>query len=100
MAERDWHAWDAELRTLLQPQAPPLAITFSQDAPPGVPAYDAPMPAATADGRTGRVPAGCVFLDNGFRITSLNPVAADWWIVLDAHTRLEEHGDISALDQV
>ena len=61
MAERDWHAWDAELRTLLQPQAPPLAITFSQDAPQGVPAYDAPMPAATADGRTGRVPAGCVF---------------------------------------
>lgn len=61
MAERDWQAWDAELRRLLQPPAPPLAITFSQAAPPTVPAYDAPMPAPTADGRTGRVPAGCVF---------------------------------------
>ena len=61
MVERDWRALDAELRGLLQPVAPPLAITFSQSAPPDVAAYDAPMPAPTADGRTGRVPAGCVF---------------------------------------
>jgi uncharacterized protein (DUF169 family) len=61
MAEQDWHALDTELRTLLQLVAPPLAITFSQIAPQGVAAYDTPMPTPTADGRTGRVPAGCVF---------------------------------------
>ena len=33
MVERDWRALDAELRGLLQPVAPPLAITFSQSAP-------------------------------------------------------------------
>ena len=40
---------------------PPLAISFTNDAPIGVPSFDAPLPAPTADGRTGRVPAGCVF---------------------------------------
>lgn len=38
----------------------PIAITFGP-APLGVPAFDEPMPEPTADGRTGRVPAGCVF---------------------------------------
>ena len=65
MAERDWTARDAELRALLQPPAPPLAITFSAATPPGVPAYDAPLPPPTPDGRTGRVPAGCVFWIEG-----------------------------------
>ena len=39
----------------------PIAITFTDEAPAGVPAFDEPMPAAGDDGRTGRVPAGCVF---------------------------------------
>jgi uncharacterized protein (DUF169 family) len=41
----------------------PIAITFSAagSEPSGVPAFDEPMPEAAADGRTGRVPAGCVF---------------------------------------
>lgn len=49
------------LSELLNLQSPPLAITFSDQAPVNVPAFDDPMPEATADGRTGRVPAGCVF---------------------------------------
>jgi uncharacterized protein (DUF169 family) len=39
----------------------PIAITFSDAVPADVALFDAPMPAPTADGRTGRVPAGCVF---------------------------------------
>jgi uncharacterized protein (DUF169 family) len=38
-----------------------LAITFSAQAPAGVPAYEGVMPAPMPDGRTGKVPAGCVF---------------------------------------
>jgi uncharacterized protein (DUF169 family) len=51
----------AELSNLLRPQVPPLAITFSQAPPAGVPAFEGDKPPLTPDGRTGRVPAGCVF---------------------------------------
>jgi uncharacterized protein (DUF169 family) len=50
-----------ELCSLLKLQSPPLAITFSNEAPAGVKPFDSPMPKPMADGRTGRVPAGCVF---------------------------------------
>ncbi len=49
------------LTSLLGLSDPPLAITFSSEAPDGVEAFDAPMPEPTPDGRTGRVAAGCVF---------------------------------------
>jgi uncharacterized protein (DUF169 family) len=42
-------------------QNPPLAISFTQQPLPGVEPFSDAMPAPTADGRTGRVPAGCVF---------------------------------------
>ena len=42
-------------------QRPPLSIRFSQEPPPGVEPFADNMPAPTEDGRTGRVPAGCVF---------------------------------------
>ena len=50
-----------ELTGALALAHPPLAIVFSDEPIEGVPAFDAPMPAPTEDGRTGRVPAGCVF---------------------------------------
>ena len=40
---------------------PPIAISFEEQAPPAVPAFDEPMSEPAADGRRGRVPAGCVF---------------------------------------
>jgi uncharacterized protein (DUF169 family) len=58
---RDWKQLSAELNALLGLQFPPIAITFSHEAQQGIPFFSAPMPASTADGRTGRVPAGCVF---------------------------------------
>lgn len=57
----NWTALSVELDSLLKLQSSPLAITFSTEAPTGVTPFDSPMPEPTADGRTGRVPAGCVF---------------------------------------
>ncbi|HYD09620.1 MAG TPA: DUF169 domain-containing protein [Acidimicrobiales bacterium] len=59
MTSSNWSSLAADLTAALHPTAPPIAITFS--AAPGVPAFDEPMPAPSPDGRTGRVPAGCVF---------------------------------------
>jgi uncharacterized protein (DUF169 family) len=56
-----WEALTTQLTTTLGLGAPPIAITFSSAPPQGVPAFDEPMAASAADGRTGRVPAGCVF---------------------------------------
>ena len=49
------------LTSLLGLTDPPLAITFSAEAPSGVARYDAEMPPPAPDGRTGKVSAGCVF---------------------------------------
>jgi uncharacterized protein (DUF169 family) len=57
----DWPQLAQGLNDTLNLTAPPIAITFSDDAPPGVDPFDSPMASPTADGRTGRVPAGCVF---------------------------------------
>ena len=59
--QQDYRKLAAELVEALGLQQPPLAITFTQAPPRDVPAYAEPMPAPTADGRTGRVAAGCVF---------------------------------------
>jgi uncharacterized protein (DUF169 family) len=39
----------------------PIGISFTAEAGAGVAAFDEPMSAPAADGRTGRVAAGCVF---------------------------------------
>lgn len=39
----------------------PIAITFTAQRPEGIDSFDEQMPEPTEDGRTGRVPAGCVF---------------------------------------
>ncbi len=49
----------ADLSDLLGLSNPPLAIHFTQTA--RAPRFSADMPAPAADGRTGKVPAGCVF---------------------------------------
>jgi uncharacterized protein (DUF169 family) len=60
-----WNTLASELTSLLRLEAPPIGITFSYDKPDGVDAFDDPMPSPTSDGRTGRVPAGCVFWMKG-----------------------------------
>jgi uncharacterized protein (DUF169 family) len=61
MTTSDWSTLAAELTSALHLTSAPLAITFSDAPLPGVPAFDDPMPEPLPDGRTGRVPAGCVF---------------------------------------
>jgi len=62
---QDWAGLAGRLDAALSPTAPAIAITFSAAPPAGVPAFDAPMPPPSPDGRTGRVPAGCVFWMHG-----------------------------------
>ena len=61
MGQEEWVAADRELRDLLGLAVPPIAIAFAAAAPADVPALASTKPAPTADGRTGAVPAGCVF---------------------------------------
>jgi uncharacterized protein (DUF169 family) len=61
MTPPNWIALGNELEQILGLRTPPVAITFSEQRPKGVAAFDEPLPVAMPDGRTGRVPAGCVF---------------------------------------
>lgn len=57
----DWRALGAELQSALHLNAAPIGIAFGAAPPAGLPAFDSPMSGPGADGRRGRVPAGCVF---------------------------------------
>lgn len=57
----DWNDLASRLSSTLHLSEAPIAISFSKSAPSGVAPFDAPMSAPAEDGRTGRVPAGCVF---------------------------------------
>lgn len=59
--DTSWSDAATALTEALHLATPPIAITFSESAPAGVAPYDSPLPEPTSDGRTGRVPAGCVF---------------------------------------
>ncbi len=61
MPENEYQKLADDLVKSLGLQHPPLALHFSQEPLPGVEPYNDDMPAPTEDGRTGRVPAGCVF---------------------------------------
>ena len=71
-----WTSLAASLTDALKLNAPPIAITFAAEPPAGVAAFDAPMSEPADDGRTGRVPAGCVFWMRGTERT-FSTVAAD-----------------------
>jgi uncharacterized protein (DUF169 family) len=58
---QDYRALAGRLGDLLTLAAPPLAITFTQAPPAGMARYEGAMPQPAADGRTGKVSAGCVF---------------------------------------
>jgi len=59
-APMPWEAASSALVELLQLEAPPIALTFTATRS-ALPSFDAPMSEPTEDGRTGRVPASCVF---------------------------------------
>ena len=79
-----WQNAAARLTAALRLSVAPIAIRFTDTPAAGVPPFAdpaVPMPEPTADGRTGRVPAGCVF----------------WVRALDRTfaTRPEDHGNCS-----
>jgi uncharacterized protein (DUF169 family) len=60
-AHSDWQALASRLEDALHLHIPPIFLAFSESPPEGVSSFDAPMSAPSADGRTGRVAASCVF---------------------------------------
>jgi uncharacterized protein (DUF169 family) len=58
---QDWNDLAGRLNASLALAAPPIAISFRAGPVDGIAPFDAPMPEPLPDGRTGRVPAGCVF---------------------------------------
>jgi len=61
MNKNETEALDRELRDLLGLAVPPIAIAFAESVPAGMARPQGAMPSPTLDGRTGAVPAGCVF---------------------------------------
>jgi uncharacterized protein (DUF169 family) len=100
----DWPVLAAELTDILHLGAAPLAITFSDAPLPGVAAFDDPMPEALPDGRTGRVPAGCVFwmkaVDRTFGTTAEDHGNCSVGSLTHGFTTLDEvagNSDVAAL---
>lgn len=60
-ATTDWAGLADTLTGTLHLAVPPITITFADQVPATPPAFDEPMSDSTPDGRSGRVPAGCVF---------------------------------------
>ena len=104
MLTENWAALAAELTASLHPSAAPIAITFSDERPEGVPAFDQPMAAPSPDGRTGRVPAGCVFWMKSVDAT-FSTVAEDhgncsvgsWTHGFKSLDEIASNGDVAAL---
>jgi len=99
----DYRSLASELTGLLKLAAPPIAITFRNDAG-GAARFDGPMPAPTADGRTGKVPAGCVFwikaTDRTFSTTAEDHANCSVGSLTHGLKRLDEvagNADVAAL---
>ena len=73
----DWRALSDRLVTVLKPFAPPISISFHpSEATPPAARVEPSYPAPNEHGRTGQVPAGCVFWIQGADRTFAT-VAAD-----------------------
>jgi uncharacterized protein (DUF169 family) len=60
-----WPELSRELTGLLHLQEAPVGISWEAEVPEGVERFDAPKPEPTPGGRTGAVPASCVFWMHG-----------------------------------
>src|ERR1039457_7204374 len=61
MNSPSWPDLAEALTASLELTTPPIAITFDAGLPEDVDPYEGPKPPPAPDGRTGPVPAGCVF---------------------------------------
>ncbi len=57
----DWAGLADRLARTLHLAVPPITISFTDEVDASLPAFEEPMSQPTEDGRSGRVPAGCVF---------------------------------------
>jgi len=93
-----------QLEDTLALQNPPLAISFNDESIDGVAAFDEPMPPALPDGRTGRVPAGCVFwmksIDKTFSTVAEDHANCSVGSVTHGFKTLEEVGDKSDVEAI
>ncbi len=100
----DWKQLSEALSSTLHLTTAPIGITFSDQAPAGVEAFDAPLAAPAEDGRTGRVPAGCAFWTHAAERT-FTTVAEDhgncsvgsFTHGLKTAEEVAGHGDVAAL---
>lgn len=100
----EWRDVADRLTAILHPTAPPIAITFSNERPDGVAAFDEPMAPPLPDGRTGRVAAGCVFwvkaVDDTFSTVAEDHGNCSVGSVTHGFRRLDEvagNSDVAAL---
>lgn len=88
-----------DLVNALTLQHQPLAISFTHECLPGVDPFFEPMPTPTGDGRTGRVPAGCVFwmkaADRAFSTVAEDHANCSVGSVTHGFKGLDEVGDRS-----
>jgi len=94
----------SQLQDTLSLMTPPLAITFTNRAFAGVSSFDGPMPEPTADGRTGRVPAGCVFwmksVDRTFSTVAEDHANCSVGSVTHGFKTLQQVGDKSDIEAI
>lgn len=76
MDSTSWPDLANRLTAELKLETPPIAITFDARRPEAVEAFAGPKPSPAPDGRTGSVPAGCVFWAKGVDRT-FSTVASD-----------------------
>ncbi len=75
-SETPWRLLSDRLIATLHPVAAPIAISFRATEPqPGEPRRDATYPEPNEHGRTGQVPAGCVFWIHGATDTFVTTAA-------------------------
>jgi uncharacterized protein (DUF169 family) len=74
--DKGFRALSERLSTVLRPFVPPVAILFHFDSPAEAPRFSAVHPPPNDAGRTGAVPAGCVFWIEGAK-RSFSTVAGD-----------------------
>jgi uncharacterized protein (DUF169 family) len=76
MNSPSWSDLADALTTALGLTTPPVAISFAAGIPEGIEAFSGPKPPPADDGRTGPVPAGCVFWTKAIERT-FSTVATD-----------------------
>ncbi len=97
MSQQDMAKFAEDLADSLGLQNPPLAISFTEQPLPGVEPFTDAMPEPTADGRSGRVPAGCVFwmkaADRTFSTVAADHANCSVGSVTHGFKSLDEVGD-------